>query len=1006
MRPSVLKGRVSRRGRRIWRWFLEFVLTVAMMWMGLVFAGRVLPKIAIRQISELTNTRIETGGVDFRFDGSVYITDLSVWPRVTAGYDNSILKADTVRIHFRVGSLIKFRPRLKEIFVDDFVFKALYDSDSDKWNLSALKITMPKGTGGRLPLVWFENGSIEYFRVSGGHGRREDSWPVSAGFRPADKILGGYSFDISSEGRQSFEKSSIFGYWQPGRVVAGGRITSDDVPGFERPWTVKKLDAEMVYEPNKAYVLTAEVKDFTCPPSESGEMFSFDTRSVSQNAPFVDALQKFFDRYNPSGRIDINLRASGNLSKISESSIAGTVYCSDVSVLDRGFPYKVEHITGKIELTENDARLAGLTGRHGETELKFDGGASDFGADWKYFLQITSNNMLLDKDLYDALSNRARAQQFWTAFSPSGAIAVNYSRSRVSATEKQMALAVELLDVDSKYSGFEYPLKDTGGKLFFGADSIEFSDVISQWEGRKITINGRANFGQGEDTTYDVLVEGENIPLDSTLEEVLPAEQREIYDQFEMAGTIDTTIRIFTPQGKEKKTTFIAEVFPNGSSIQAKALPILISDVEGKIVFEPEEVDINTLTGSYGDGTVRFSGNVWPANKEKRTDYCLSIRAQQIELSEDFIDALPGSLGKTVRAFHPDGKMNLTADVSKDANSNCAGNRLIVECLGNTIDCNLLPYPLRDITGRLIVTHNRIELEDVTARAMHKLHGGPVESVMKMSGKVLLGDEQTSGEGMKITAGEINFSGENVRFKRKSFERIDTVLGYDPESKTWLSRYFVADFYNGKMIGKLQLKQTGAGGLDYLLDASLAGADLKKFLMDRAEEMKPEEHYSTGTINGSLSIVGSVIDNTIHLGRCRLKIIDMEVGKLSPLAKLLTVLNLTDPGDYAFDQMLVDAYIQDDMVYFRQIDLSGKSLAFNGSGWLDLKTDEINLTLAGRGRRLATKKPSILGSLTEGLGRAVVRVEVKGKVNDPQIVTKPLPVIGETLEILGTPRRN
>ncbi len=1002
--PSVLKGRVRRRGRRIWRWFLEFVLTAAVMWMGLVFAGRVLPKIALREISELTNTRIDAREVDFRFDGSVSIEDLSVWPKVSAGYDNSILKAETVRVHFRVGSLMKFRPRLKEIFVDDFVLKALYDSDRGEWNLSGLKIEMPRGAGGQLPLVWFENGSIEYVRAAGNHERREDSWPVSARLRPEEKIVGGYSFDVSSAGEQNFEKSAIVGYWQPGRVVVGGRISSKDVPGFKRPWTVKAFDADMAYEPNKAYTLRATVKDFNCPPSESGKIFSFDTKSVAEKAPFVDALQRFFDRYNPSGRIDIDLRSSGNLAKISGSKIAGTVYCSDASVRDREFPYQVEHITGKIELTEKSAEFQGLKGRHKDVELGFAGWASDFGANWKYLLQITSNNMLLDKDLYDALGDNA--QRFWTAFSPSGVVAINYSKSRLSEKARETALAVELLGVNSKYAGFEYPLKDTRGKLFFETGGIEFSNVISQWEGRKITINGRANFGQGEKPMYEVLVKGENIPLDSTLEGVLPAEQKEIYNQFEMAGAIDTTIRIFTPRDEEGKATFTAEVFPKGSSVKAKALPIVISDVTGKIVFEPKEVDINDLSGRYGEGTVRFSGNVWPQSEERRSDYCLSMQAKGIELNEDFITALPGSLGEVVRELHPGGKVNLTADVGKDANSNCVGNRLIVECLGNTIDCNLLPYPLRDISGRLVVQQNRIGLEDITAKAVHKVRGEPVEAVMKMSGKMTLEDKHTTGEGMKITAGEMNFSGDNVRFKGKSFERMDTVLEYDPESESWLSQYFVADFYDGKMIGKLQLKQSEDGGLNYLLEASVAGADLKKFLSDRPEEKGPEEHYSTGTINGSLSIVGSVVDKSIRLGRCRLKIIDMEVGKLSPLAKLLTGLNLTEPSDYAFDQMLVDAYIQDNRAFLRQIDLSGKSLAFNGSGWLDLKTDDINLVLTARGKRLATKKPSILESLTEGLGRAVVRVEVRGKASDPVVMTRPLPVIGETLEILGTPRGN
>jgi len=45
-----------------------------------------------------------------------------------------------------------------------------------------------------------------------------------------------------------------------------------------------------------------------------------------------------------------------------------------------------------------------------------------------------------------------------------------------------------------------------------------------------------------------------------------------------------------------------------------------------------------------------------------------------------------------------------------------------------------------------------------------------------------------------------------------------------------------------------------------------------------------------------------------------------------------------------------------------------------------------------------------LQSLTEGLGGAVVRMEVTGNVHDPKIETKTLPLVEDTLKILGTPR--
>jgi hypothetical protein len=987
------------RGRRVTGWFLEFVLTSVVLWIVFSMAGRVLPKIALRQISELTNTQIDVKSVDFRFDGFVFISDLVVRPHGEAEYDNSILRAKTVLVRFGLGSLLKFRPRMKEVFVDDFVLRAQYDSDNGEWNLSALKIQIPLSGTSRMPLIWLENGKVEYSRASRGRVRAIGSWPVSAGIRPGGKILwGGYSFDISpGVSRRNFDKS-ISASWRPDlrQIVVWGRILSKDVPGFERPWTMV-LDTNLTYEPNGSYELSAKVKDLNFPPSETRTLFAFDTKSVAEKAPYIDALQRFFNKYNPSGRIDIDLRASGNFASIIESKIDGTVYCSDAAVCDRSFAYKVEHITGQIDVTEKSAKLNGLTGRHGEVELTLDGWAADFGPDWKYNLQITSDNMLLDSDLYNAINKEE--QKFWSAFSPAGVAAINYSRSRLSPTEVQSALAVQLLDVEGRYAEFGYPLKHTKGMLFFGTDNVAFSDVVSEWDGRKITINGKANIG-GEQPVYDFLIKGEDIPLDTTLAEALPAAPKEFYNQFEASGRFDATVKVFNSEGVG---TFTAEIFPKNSSIKAKALPVVISDVTGKVVFNPEVLDIEELSGRYGAGTVGLSGRVWPAGKEKELGYCLSMRAKKIELKEEMMKTLPKPLAELVGQLRPSGEVSLTADMSRNGDSNCGADRLIIECLGNTIECNLLPYPLRDISGRIVITQSQIALEDVTARALHTIQGAPVESVMKITGKVVMG-ESGEGGGMQIMAGDVNFSGENVRFKGKSLARVDTVLGYDAKSGQWLSRHFVADFYDGKMIGKFQLNKSVDGGLDYLLEASVAGADLKRFLSDTEKESRPDEHYSSGSINGSLSVVGSIVDDSIRLGRCRVKIIDMEVGKMSPLANLLTVLKLTEPSDYAFDQMTVDAYIQDNRMFFRQFDLSGKSLAFDGSGWLDLKTDNINLTLTARGKRLATASPSILQSLTEGLGRAVMRVEVKGQANDPQVTTKPLPVIRETLEILGTPR--
>ncbi|MHC4571514.1 MAG: hypothetical protein ACYS0C_05510 [Planctomycetota bacterium] len=69
---------------------------------------------------------------------------------------------------------------------------------------------------------------------------------------------------------------------------------------------------------------------------------------------------------------------------------------------------------------------------------------------------------------------------------------------------------------------------------------------------------------------------------------------------------------------------------------------------------------------------------------------------------------------------------------------------------------------------------------------------------------------------------------------------------------------------------------------------------------------------------------------------------------------------------------------------------------------MDLQTQNVDLTLFARGPRVATEEPSVLQSLAEGLGIAVVRMEVTGKVYEPQVKTRALPVIKDSLQIFGT----
>jgi hypothetical protein len=976
---SVVKNKNSEEplraasAKRIFGWPLKSLLLLAALWLVFILAGRVLRPIAVAQIAELTNTKINAESIDFNLDGSVFIEKLVIRPHQEHKYDNAILKAETVYARFGIGSLLLLKPRLKEITVHDFLFNTQYDLDTGRWNLSALKIGVPAGGSGKIPLINLERGTLQYSKVSNGQVKVIAAVPLDVTFAPDGKDPRACIFSLTTAKRPGFGESILAGSWKPGSITISGGISSVDIPVFERAWAINLLDAELNYDTSGTYSLRLKVKDLLGTAVSGDEIFAFDGLSFLEKFGPLNTLQRFFKRYRPWGQVDIDLQAKGSLQQLAESTLRGKVYCKDASICHYKFRYPVERLVGQVDFTEKSVSLNNLSGWHRDVNLFFNGWSKDFGPNRQYQFRITSDNMALDNDLYDALSTKQK--KFWSAFSPNGLAAIDYRLTRRSQTDKKKILAVELLDAQAAYQHFPYPLKNLTGRLLFDYDSVVVSDVVSQYNGRKITLNGTVTACRTDRPICDISVRTENIPLDSTLAAALPVGQRNFYNQSCMTGLADADVKVFTPEQDFNPITFIADVSFEEASLKLNQCPLPFSDISAKAVFTPDFIRIDDFTGRYGQALVSLTGQIWLAAEVQQNRYCLSLIAEQAELGDELFSLLPVTLEQIVSEMQPTGKVDITADLNKAGGDDCPDYQMTVKCLGNSVGFGQFPNPLKDVKGSLTITKESITLTDI-AVVTDNVRILPTNSTIKINGRITLADNTFS------------------------------------EGQFQLS----ADCYNGRLAGKFQLKQPAEANLEYLLQIGLDNIDLKQFLSEPKHTLvrlaalsdtnspAHRNSYATGRMSGSLSLVAAVGEALPRIGRCRLQITDMQVGKLSLLAKLLHVLKLTEPKDFAFDQMLVDSYIMHNKMFFEKFDLSGESVAFNGSGWMDLQTQNVDLVLFARGSRIATDEPSILQSLAEGLGTAVVRMEVTGNIYAPQVQTKTLPVVKDALQILGTPR--
>ena len=1083
-RPKTQKRMLS----TIIRWLVAGLILAPLSWFFYIEAGRVLSSIAIRQIARLTNTEIRTGLVDFHTDGSVYIEQLVISPKEQNGRD-TILKAEKVHGQLSIGSVLLLRPRLKVINIDDFVFTAQYDLDTGRSNLSDLIIKHNKSKFGKMPRISLKAGMLQYSKISNGQAQVAVSVPIDASFGLDKNSEDGYRFEITTATMSSgFAKSRLKGLWKPGIVTIAGGISSIDVPELEMAWIIDALAAEFKYGRNNDFSLKLSVPDLESRRNEALDNLALVGPVFLGKSGLFTALQGFFDMFQPQGMADAELEMSGNLSRLSESTMAGKVHCKDIAFCYNIFPYAIEHLAGRIDFTKNSVTLNNLSGKHGEARLFINGSCSDFGPNLKYGIRITSDNMPLDNDLYDVL--KTKQKEFWSAFSPTGLAAIDFQLSRQTQTDKEMKLAVELHGAEAVYRHFPYQLQNLTGRLSFNRNKVIFSDVTSQVSQRKITLNGEIETrGADKPAMYDFLIKVNNVPLDATLQAALTEKQKNLYQQFCPDGLADGLIKVSTQDSGTPSVT--ADLSFKNTSLKLEQFPLPVSDLTAKAVFTPDLITVKEFTGRYGNDLISLTGQIHLDQEYRQLLYQLALKFEQTQLNDDLLNLLPSSLKKIVSELKPEGSVILSADLNKESLTKPPDYSITLECLNNSVTIPKFPFPLKDITGTLTMNDNRIELKDIAASIGDNVPATVDNATIKLNGEAILAGDTFSDILLHLSANDIsldnqlnlllpqrvrplydklspaglfNLDFKNIRLSRtddgqksidfdgavifnnssfkpsgvrtelkatlrtkgsyktgegfssfqgafnggtleilgKSFTNLKADIFYDPNSRHWSTQGLIADCYGGKLKGKFEFKQPAEQLGEYVLQTGFDNIDLKQFLADTDSGQAPEQGHTSGKMNGSLNLNARLGDNSSRIGTCKLAISDMQVGKLSPLAKILQVLQLSGPEDYAFDRMYVDSYIKQDGLFVQKLDLAGQNLAFYGSGWMDLKTRNIELALTARGKRLATDDPSILQSLTEGLGQAVVRMDVSGDLYDPKVTTKTLPLIEQTLNLFGT----
>jgi hypothetical protein len=254
------------------------------------------------------------------------------------------------------------------------------------------------------------------------------------------------------------------------------------------------------------------------------------------------------------------------------------------------------------------------------------------------------------------------------------------------------------------------------------------------------------------------------------------------------------------------------------------------------------------------------------------------------------------------------------------------------------------------------------------------------------------------GEGFLRAVAEFKADSFNVR--GRSAENMHALIKYDEQKQVFRSTGFTADCYGGRVIGDMEISLLPSSNMDYGLEIAFDGLGVREAVTAGKGSLEDSVGEARGSANGNLNISGTLGEWDSNTGRLDFDISDIELAKRSFLGKVFTAAQLNDPTDFVFNNMKVRAYLKNGQIVFEQLYMSGESSVWRGQGSVGLQTGQVDLVLASYGRE-STSEPSFLESLARSLGSEVLRVEVRGDIDSPQIETTTLPILSRPFDLLG-----
>lgn len=685
-----------------------------------------------------------------------------------------------------------------------------------------------------------------------------------------------------------------------------------------------------------------------------------DAIDVALNSTLLDVLpdryRTVWERFYPQGWANVTIRSHrpGGDDADGEPPWHTTVVADmvDAHLLLTDFPYPLEHVTGRIAIEGDRIEVRGIKGMHESGTVQFEGLAEMAGNSIdRAEVRVEAKSLKMDDALAAALPAEGRGafEQFQPegAFDLSGVIAWTPGASGL-----RYNLTAKLCDAALKYQPFPFRIEGVQGEIVIRPDGFSILDVSGKHGDAWVTARGdvrRLDSGYEADLVFDA----RNLALDDELRAALPDSLRHVWQAVQPKGKLRilSAVHLASIDGQMQRH-HRTRIETEEAELCLKAFPLPLTDVSARLKVADDHVEIVSLRGRHGEGTVELSGVLDFADPGPRGS--LTVRATGLVIDDELIAALPPRLRDLVTAAKPSGTIGLEFDPLVFAQG--AGGRLSW-----------------DATGRLILAGASVNLgfsaENLSGFVSGALHVD-TDGEVRLDGRMALDTATLAGWEMSQLEGRITA---------------------DPKTHQIHVRDAVAVAYGGEATGEAEIDLLHS---DVTYQASIVARDLKlrSFLESLGGDTDDETH---GTIRGNLILQGRGGARGYREGAGELFVAGAQVWRMPIVFAIFQVLNLT-PDKNVFHDGWIKYFISRDTLTFQKIDLQGKAVSFVGGGMMDMRTKQLDVRLLA-GSPLRLRLP-ILTDLLEGASRELMEVRLTGTFQEPTIEPQPLKSLAKALQ--------